>query len=45
MPLDNWQFYVVTLAALWGAWAVARPFFRGRRKRRTHLTVSARRRR
>ena len=26
MPYDDWQFYVVTLAALAGAWLVVRPF-------------------
>lgn len=26
MPVDDWQFWIVTAAALWGAFAVARPF-------------------
>lgn len=26
LPWNDWQFWVVTLACAWGAWAVARPF-------------------
>ena len=42
MPFDDWQFYVVTLAALWGGWAIVRPFLPSREKRgekRAALTV------
>jgi hypothetical protein len=30
----DWQFAVVTLAALWGAWAVLRPILRWRATKR-----------
>ncbi len=42
MPFDDWQFYVVTLAALWGAWALVCTFLPARdkaTKKRTTLTV------
>jgi hypothetical protein len=42
MPFDDWQFYVVTLAALWGAWALARTFIPARErpaKKRASLTI------
>ena len=32
MPFDDWQFYVVTLVALWGLWALLRPFLPRDRK-------------
>ena len=28
MPLDQWQFYIVTAVALAGVWALVRPFLR-----------------
>ncbi len=28
LPLDQWQFYVVTAVALAGVWALLRPFLR-----------------
>ena len=31
MPFDDWQFYVVTLAAFLGLWALARPFLPSKR--------------
>ena len=31
MPYDDWQFYVVTLAALAGAWLIVRPFLGSRK--------------
>ena len=27
MPWNDWQFYVVTVAAFWGAWMLLRQFF------------------
>jgi len=32
MPFDDWQFYVVTAAGLWGVWAVVRPFIPDRNR-------------
>lgn len=29
----DWQFLIVTLAALWGAWVLLRPFLPSRKKR------------
>jgi hypothetical protein len=29
----DWQFVIVTLAALWGAWILLRPFLPARRKK------------
>lgn len=26
MPFGDWQFWLVTLLALWGLWVMARPF-------------------
>jgi hypothetical protein len=43
LPVGDWQFWVVTLAALAGAWLLARPRF-GRR-RFTALTIEGRKRR
>ena len=47
MPFGDWQFYVVTLAALWGVWAMARPFLPARMKKsaqkRVSLTVGGKR--
>ena len=34
MPLDDWQFWLVTLAAGWGMYALARPFLPWRRRGR-----------
>ncbi|MCP3902471.1 MAG: hypothetical protein GY715_02450 [Planctomycetes bacterium] len=44
MPLDDWQFYVVTAAALWGLWALVRTIMPRKRKttKRTDLTVEGR---
>ena len=43
MPFGDWQFYVVTLAALWGAWALVRTFLPSRddkpAEKRATLTV------
>lgn len=51
MPLDDWQFWLATAAALAGLWFVARPFLPGRgdgdcgacapkpRPRRAQLTI------
>lgn len=45
MPLDDWQFYVVTAAALWGVWALVSPFRprRAARRPRTPITLNGRR--
>ena len=44
MPFDDWQFYVVTLAAAWGAWAVVRTVVpkRATRGKHTSLTIEGR---
>jgi hypothetical protein len=42
MPLHDWQFWVVSVAALWGAWAMTRqllPLKRKGRGKRTQLTI------
>jgi hypothetical protein len=46
MPWGDWQFYVVTAAALWGLWALARAILpkRRKRKKRAELTIEGRRR-
>ncbi|MFG0330070.1 MAG: hypothetical protein ACF8PN_09250 [Phycisphaerales bacterium] len=32
LPLDDWQFWVVTLVGLFAAWIVVRPFLPSRKK-------------
>jgi hypothetical protein len=32
MPFDDWQFWLVTLAAMWGVYALVRPFLPWRRR-------------
>ena len=48
MPVGDWQFWVVTIVSLLGAWLIVRPFLparRGRRKgTRVQLTVDRKRR-
>jgi hypothetical protein len=44
LPVDDWQFWVVTLAALAGLWFVVRAL-RPRRRKFTQLTISAAKRR
>jgi hypothetical protein len=41
LPFDDWQFYVVSLVVLAGAWLLVRPFLP--RRRYTSLTVRGRR--
>jgi hypothetical protein len=31
MPLDDWQFYVVTAVVLWAIWRLVRPLLSSRR--------------
>lgn len=38
----DWQFLVVSLAALWGAWALLRPLLRWRAARKRALPACAR---
>jgi hypothetical protein len=35
LPLDQWQFYVVSAVALAGLWLLVRPFLRRSTKRKT----------
>jgi len=43
MPWGDWQFYVVTVAALCGLWAAVRTILPRRRKtKRTKLTIGGR---
>lgn len=41
MPFDDWQFWVVTLAGLWGAWVLTRKMLprKKRRVQKTQLTI------
>lgn len=32
LPFGDWQFYAVTILALWGAWMVARPFLPSKKR-------------
>tara|TARA_R110000782_G_scaffold101029_9_gene187504 strand:- start:851 stop:1006 length:156 start_codon:yes stop_codon:yes gene_type:complete len=41
MPWGDWQFWVVTLAAVGGLWALARALMPRKRPKRTALTISA----
>jgi hypothetical protein len=42
-PLDDWQFYAVTAAMLWGAWVMYRAIVpRRRRGKRASLTIGGR---
>lgn len=37
----DWQFVIVSLAALWGAWAILRPLLRSRAARRAESAACA----
>ena len=42
MPFGDWQFYVVTVAAAWGVWAMVRTLAPRRKKgQRVNMTISA----
>jgi len=44
MPWRDWQFYIVTIVAIIGAWSLARIFLptrRAKKTKRANLTISA----